>query len=73
MVAAALVLLVVGHQFAGPLAQATNPRAGRSLFGYLAFFFALGAVGSSYLVTAYYLRVPELHQVVERVKARLPV
>lgn len=73
MLAAALILFLAGRLFAAPLARATDPRFGRSLLGYLGFFFTLGAVGSSYLVAAYYLRVPELRLVLERVRARLSI
>lgn len=60
MLLAAGVLGMVCLWFAAPLRQATDPSDGRSILALGGFAFTLLAVGASYLVTAYYLRVPEL-------------
>lgn len=72
MLAAGVVLLLVSRWLAGPLAEATNPVNGHRLLTILAFGFTLAVVAATYFVAAYYLRIPELEQVLARVRRRLP-
>lgn len=69
--AATVVMATVALRFAGPLAQVTDPIHGRSIASIVAFVFTIGAVGTTYLVAAYYLRSPELFEALGRARARL--
>ena len=70
-VAATVVMAVIALTFAGPLARVTDPIRGRSLASIAAFVLTIGAVGTTYLVAAYYLRSPELFEALDRARARL--
>lgn len=70
--AAALVMAVIALWIAGPVAEATDPTAGRSIWSIGLFVFALATAGASYLCAAWYLRAPELLMFVERISSRLP-
>nr|PZN60849.1 MAG: murein biosynthesis integral membrane protein MurJ [Sphaerobacter thermophilus] len=69
--AATAIMAVVALRFAGPLAQVTDPSDGRSIAGMVMFVVTLGATGITYLVSAYYLRAPELFETLDRVRSRL--
>lgn len=72
-VAAAAVMAVVALKFAGPLARVTDPIHGRSITTIAAFVFTIGSVGLTYLVAAYYLRSPELFDLMARARSRLGI
>lgn len=65
------VMLFVALIFATPLEKATNPAHGRSIESLLAFVLTLGAVGATYLVTAWYIRSPDLHDGLARVQRQI--
>jgi putative peptidoglycan lipid II flippase len=70
---AAAIMAAVALWIGGPVAEATDPTDGRSIWSLGLFAFALATAGSTYLCAAWYLRSPELVQIVERVATRLPI
>ncbi len=70
--AAALVMALVALWIAGPVAEATDPTDGRSIWSVGLFIFAMSTAGATYLCAAWYLRAPELLMLLERVSSRLP-
>ncbi len=71
MLIAGVFLYLSARLLASPLARATDPIHGHNLMMYAAFAFTLGTVTASYLVAAYYLRISALHQLLNRVQARI--
>jgi putative peptidoglycan lipid II flippase len=69
--AAALVMSVISLWMASPLAEATDPTDGRTIWTIGLFLFALATSGATYLCAAYYLRAPELQMVIARVSTRI--
>ena len=49
------------------MTQDKKARSNAFVFG-----FTLAAAGASYLMAAYYLHVPALHLVLERIRSRIP-
>jgi putative peptidoglycan lipid II flippase len=70
--AAAVVMAVVALWIGGPVAEATDPSDGRTIWSVGLFLFAMGTVGATYLCAAWYLRAPELIMIMNQVKSRLP-
>lgn len=71
MLIAGLALVAASRVLAPKLAEATDPIHGHTLIMYPAFFFTLGSATTSYLAVAYYLRIPAMHQMIERLRSRL--
>lgn len=69
--AATTIMGVVALRFAEPLARATDPTDGRSIQAMAAFVYVLGTMALTYFVAAYYLRAPELTEIIEKFSARL--
>jgi putative peptidoglycan lipid II flippase len=69
---AAVIMAVVALWIGGPVAQATDPTDGRSIWSIGLFLFAMATVGATYLCAAWYLRSPELTMIVDQVKRRMP-
>ncbi|MDQ3547714.1 MAG: MATE family efflux transporter, partial [Chloroflexota bacterium] len=61
---------IVSFGLAGPLAQVTDPARGRTIWDYGAFVISLAGASLTYLAAAYYLRVPEFHQLLDTVQRR---
>ncbi|MBX6341958.1 MAG: polysaccharide biosynthesis C-terminal domain-containing protein, partial [Thermomicrobiaceae bacterium] len=70
-IAATAAMGLAAFWLAEPLRRATDPSHGRSVLTVAAFVYTLGTVGATYLVAAYYLRSPELHELLARVRSRL--
>jgi putative peptidoglycan lipid II flippase len=70
--AAAVVMAVIALWIAGPVAEATDPADGRSIWSIGLFLFAMATSGATYLCAAWFLRAPELMMIIERVSSRLP-
>lgn len=70
--AAAVVMAVVAIWLGGPVAEATDPTTGRSIWSIGLFLFSMATVGATYLCAAWYLRAPELIMIIERFSSRLP-
>ncbi|TVR69024.1 MAG: murein biosynthesis integral membrane protein MurJ [Sphaerobacteraceae bacterium] len=70
--AAAVVMTIVALLIAGPVAEATDPGDGRSIWSIGLFLFALATAGATYLCAAWYLRAPELIMLIERISSRIP-
>ncbi len=70
--AAAIVMAIVALWISGPVAEATDPTDGRSIWSIGLFLFALSTAGATYLCAAWYLRAPELLMLLERIGSRLP-
>jgi hypothetical protein len=71
MLIAGLALVAASSVLAPKLAEATDPIHGHTLIMYPAFFFTLGAATTSYMAVAYYLRIPAMHQMIERLRSKL--
>jgi putative peptidoglycan lipid II flippase len=69
---AALVMAVVALWIGGPVAQATDPADGRSIWSIGLFLFSMATVGATYICAAWYLRAPELMMIMEQITNRLP-
>ena len=70
MLVAGAIFAFVANLLGGPLARATDPADGRSISQIVAIVVTFLAAGATYLVAAYYLRVPELRVVVQQVVGR---
>jgi len=66
MLLATAVMTIIGWQFAGPLAQVTNPTDGRSLMQPLVLLYTCFALAAAYFVTAVLLRVPAAWRMLEQ-------
>jgi hypothetical protein len=71
MFVAAAILAIIGIWLGEPLQRATDPANGRSIQTLILFAFTLGSAAAAYLVAAFYLRIPEIHQIVDQIRKRL--
>ncbi len=69
---AAAAMGLVAEVVRGPLEQATAAGVAPRLVQLSLLGFTMGTVAFAYFLAAYYLRVPEVGQVVEKVSARIP-
>lgn len=74
MLLAATVLAIVSFVLAEPIRRVTDPADGRTIWSYGVFALSLAGAGMTYLVAAYFLRIPELYQLyqlIHSVRGRL--
>lgn len=69
---AAVIMAVVALLMGGPVAEATDPTNGRSIWSIGLFLFAMATAGATYLCAAWYLRAPELMMIIDQITSRLP-
>jgi putative peptidoglycan lipid II flippase len=69
---AATIMAVFALLMGGPVAEATNPADGRTIWSVGLFLFSMATAGAVYLCAAWYLRAPELIMLIDRVAERLP-
>ncbi len=69
---AAIVMAAVALWIGGPVAEATDPARGRTVWSVGLFLFALATAGATYLCAAWYLRAPELTILMGRLSSRMP-
>ncbi|MEX2425471.1 MAG: murein biosynthesis integral membrane protein MurJ, partial [Thermomicrobiaceae bacterium] len=69
---AATIMAVVALIMGGPIAEATDPTDGRSIWSVGLFLFSMATAGATYICAAWYLRAPELLMLIDRLSSRLP-
>lgn len=71
MLPAIAIMTVASFAMAEPLQRVTDPATGRSIWDYGFFVATLAVAGSTYVVAAHFLRIPELIQLRQMVLRRL--